>query len=1678
MLARAAAATVVLATLGLLLVVGTANAAFISRGTPGVGGSGTNPAGEVTWQNGTAYVSWTDISGGDARVASWNGSGWTSYPVIGTAGGIRTDPSVAWDGSQLWAAFNDGSYEPRVKYYDGSAWNLITDPTVPNTGVWSFPNLAWDGTVLWLAWQDTSQTVRVSTWDGASWTSIASPGSGGGGNSYPNLEWNAATGTMWIAWNDAGTAKVAEYTGGSWVSRGSVGDGAGNKVPGITDINGTVLVSWDDDPNHEVRTFARVAGTWHEVDSHRPATSPNFSYPDLAWSGSTLWATVSDDQFSVSTLAFETDGAPLMPIMRQQLRDDDSTSIPAAGTTIDGVSTDVNLHFSLISTSGSQTATPWIEIRPWGTPFSAACGASVAGATFSGAAANLATAGAAVDATVPVTGLAAGTDYHWRACAKDGALVTAWAEDDAAQRFTVIQPPAPTLQFTDEANAQPGSANPLDIAAGAPHFSWINNATDTVDAQRVQVANSPTSGVAGMWHFDGDGTDSSGNGKDLTLAAPSEDPSFIGSMPGFGSAMNLDGNDYAIRAYDPDFSATRFTLDTWIRTGVAGTDQTIAHLSNTSTTNNFRFRLRSTGVPRIQFSIGGVLQQEDAAVARIDDNTWHHVAVAVDGPAGTADWVIDGVYVEQDTFPAGTIDQPAAAFEVGRQGASQFFTGDIDELRYSTVARSPAELVALYRSGLPPGTILWDSSPSDAGVALTSCSDSTRCADVTYGATGTPASLDMNDQRYYVRSKLRAQGGGPWSIWSTWDWFETDPIAGPDTQFADDTDASAGSANPTTITQDDLHLSWVNHAGQSVDRQRVQVVNTPLDDAIALWHLDGDATDATGNGHDGTIGTAPNDPAYSTTVRNSSFDQSLDFDGNDHLQIPTDPALEPGNDFTVDMWVRRPGRPAADEAMIEKGGNLNRHYLVYTGNNGKAAAIVSRAGADYYIDNPTKIDDGEWHHVALTVSASNQMNLYVDGISATSTVAVGGPVNGGLGASVYVGRYSSLAAAYFNGQIDELRIAGHAMTQAELRGYIATSRPHGTVMWDSDTGDTGVALGSACADAARCADVSYGATGSPTPLQYDGARYYARAKLKTQAGAGWSDWSGWDWFETQNSTSLSTAGCTGPARDLGSVLAGWPTVSSVDCSLTWGSAGTTTQLRMYQTDGGGVAAWSRPDGSPDTGFNGSGWKQVDDGGGEYIYSVSSYPGDRILYGGEHSNGSNFDATVTMLEADGTPVAGFGGGTVRFGATNDQTIQALAVLDDGKILAAGYTEWPPSSDFYVARLLPNGTLDPTFANGGELQYSITAGNDVVEDVLVLDDGSILLAGRGGSQFRILKLTPGGHVDTAFGTSGVASANFGAGQEEGARLLEQSDGKLLLVGQYINSTAPNVVARFTAAGALDTGTYGTGGKVTIANDAWEFNSFHHTGAVLQAGDKLVIGTEDWNGGSDLYLTRLDSSGNVDGSFGTASGSTTIDVFGNHDVGGTLVTDVAGDLMLAAAIDDGSGYRAASVRLSPDGVPDNAYGTNGVAMLPTGTIDPGEDKVAGTLLQDGRFAVAGSSDNGSDMDEGIGVFGTIRLDDYAIGVSDTNDGTSAFGACLRTSSGTATDWTVNASCPATDGAWWNPIPTSSGDAGSMIAHTTTAAPNASIGMRFLVRPPATASDGTMFYAPLTIEVVDPEL
>ena len=380
-------------------------------------------------------------------------------------------------------------------------------------------------------------------------------------------------------------------------------------------------------------------------------------------------------------------------------------------------------------------------------------------------------------------------------------------------------------------------------------------------------------------------------------------------------------------------------------------------------------------------------------------------------------------------------------------------------------------------------------------------------------------------------------------------------------------------------------------------------------------------------------------------------------------------------------------------------------------------------------------------------------------------------------------------------------------------------------------------------------------------------------------------------------------------------------------------------------------------GDLDTSFAGTGKKTISFGGADSANAVLVQPNGRIVVAGNGSLPSAF--CVARLRSNGLLDTTFGSGgkrVIRFGGEQEGAFGA-ALQQDGKIVLVG------DSDFRVAvaRLKPNGTLDPTFSGDGRKTFS-WGPIGRAEDVLVLPNGKLLVAGFSGPEtgnVQLARLNANGALDSTFGTGGIATADFG-GDDFGLAMARQANGRILVAGlsrptEIGATTGGAIVARFRANGLLDPDFDGDG-RLMFGTGSVR--------AVLAQPDRRIVVAGNANGSQTMTVTRLRPNGSPDTTF-DGDGTATIDFGSLADAGNDAVLQPDGKIVVAGYTQAVNSPTAVA-RLNADGSLDGTFGAAGKVTINFGAAMFGN---AVALQSNGRILVAGQR-------AGNEVFAVARL------------------------------------------------------------------------------------------------------
>lgn len=211
--------------------------------------------------------------------------------------------------------------------------------------------------------------------------------------------------------------------------------------------------------------------------------------------------------------------------------------------------------------------------------------------------------------------------------------------------------------------------------------------------------------------------------------------------------------------------------------------------------------------------------------------------------------------------------------------------------------------------------------------------------------------------------------------------------------------------------------------------------------------------------------------------------------------------------------------------------------------------------------------------------------------------------------------------------------------------------------------------------------------------------------------------------------------------------------------------------------------------------------------------------------------------------------------------NQSEFNAVLVQSDLSLRLIEYSD----GITYITKLTAAGTLDNSFGTNGSRAISDLSNFFFFNrGAIALSDGSILSYGLGdpnfsGSKLTCVKIDTSGDLITSFGQNGISSFDMESDPntyEEVTKAQELSDGKIVLAGRPGTSY---VLIRLKADGTADS-TFATNG--ILANiPSYTDMIVQPTGKILVGGNKQVA-QFDWG----LSVTRYNTDGTIDNSFNT--------------------------------------------------------------------------------------------------------------------------------------------------------------------------------------------------------------------
>ncbi len=271
-------------------------------------------------------------------------------------------------------------------------------------------------------------------------------------------------------------------------------------------------------------------------------------------------------------------------------------------------------------------------------------------------------------------------------------------------------------------------------------------------------------------------------------------------------------------------------------------------------------------------------------------------------------------------------------------------------------------------------------------------------------------------------------------------------------------DAAKAVVADATAIQSVIDAAKANLDAAKTVFENKKILNVSTDGLVAQWLFNGDATDFTGNGNDGTVEAG--DAAFGggtptlTTDRFGNANSAYHFDKGGFIDVPYTSTINP-QQISISLWVY------ADVI------NENNRFIGLQSWNGykfqlqsvnKAFFTVATDSSIYDKDTDPPLDTLVWYNLAVTYK-SGEMTFYINGAQTQQytdvmgnlkTVDAGQDLAIGCGASVYAATTDNydvdhiIPAAwggYFIGKLDDIRLYNRVLTPAEVSSIYNLEKP-------------------------------------------------------------------------------------------------------------------------------------------------------------------------------------------------------------------------------------------------------------------------------------------------------------------------------------------------------------------------------------------------------------------------------------------------------------------------------------------------------------------------------------------------------------------------------------------------------------------------------------------------------------
>ena len=217
-------------------------------------------------------------------------------------------------------------------------------------------------------------------------------------------------------------------------------------------------------------------------------------------------------------------------------------------------------------------------------------------------------------------------------------------------------------------------------------------------------------------------------------------------------------------------------------------------------------------------------------------------------------------------------------------------------------------------------------------------------------------------------------------------------------------------------------------------RQSVTPAEPNQANLAAFYEFEGNTDDSSVNGRNAIAMGGP-------TFAAGNLGQAISLDGiDDFVEITGYKGILGPNAVTVAAWIKTSSTETG--AIVGWGPNIAGQRFGFRVNQGRLQ-IEHAAGN---LQGETNVNDGRWHHVAVTVQGSATLSypeviLWLDGLDNTRPGIDEDAFDLAAGRDVRIGSRPYNDDRFFMGLIDDVRIYDYALTQEETAWLAGRTKP-------------------------------------------------------------------------------------------------------------------------------------------------------------------------------------------------------------------------------------------------------------------------------------------------------------------------------------------------------------------------------------------------------------------------------------------------------------------------------------------------------------------------------------------------------------------------------------------------------------------------------------------------------------